>query len=156
VYSEDVMNTWDTGDDHGHKVRVFPYRKASGKLVPTTFVVAMEEAQNGDFQDAVLIVENVKRYDSIAAPTNLAAVAQSPTKVSLSWKDASNNEVSFVIERSGRKSGTYAVVGSVPAGTTVFQDTQVTGGATYFYRVRAVHKSGHYEVSNRAAATTPV
>lgn len=155
VYSEDAMNTWDTSDDNQHKVRVYPYRKVSGKLVTTSFIVAIEEAFNSDFQDAVLIVENVKRYDAIDGPSNLAAIATSPTSIQLTWDDRSDNEVCFVIERSGRKSGTYAVIGSVPPGTTVFEDTTVEAGKTYFYHVRAVHKSGHYALSNRAATTTP-
>jgi hypothetical protein len=47
------------------------------------------------------------------------------------------------------------VVGTVPAGTTVFNDTTAVSGQTYFYHIRAVHKSGYYTLSNRAAATTP-
>ena len=155
VYSEDAMNTWDTVDAK-HKVRFYPYRKASGKLVPHSYVVVMEEAFNSDFQDAVLLVQNIQPHDVPAAPSALLASATSPASIRLTWKDNSANETGFVIERSGKKNGTYAVVGSVGAGLSVFTDMSVTAGGRYYYRVRAVNGARTSAVSNRAVARTPV
>jgi hypothetical protein len=59
VYSQDALNTWDRTVEQGHKVRFYPYRTPAGEPVANAYVVAMEQAFNGDFQDAVLIIENV-------------------------------------------------------------------------------------------------
>ena len=60
-----------------------------------------------------------------------------------------------VIERSGKKNGTYAIVGSVGAGATMFTDA-AEAGRRYYYRVRAVNGTRVSGVSNRAVALTPV
>lgn len=63
VYSQDALNTWDTSDhdaDAGHKVRLYPYKDSKGRLVANTYVVAMEESFNDDFQDVVFVISNVK------------------------------------------------------------------------------------------------
>lgn len=59
TYSQDTLNPWDTSADCGRKVRFYPCRRPDGSAVPNTYVVAMEQAFNCDFQDVVLIVENV-------------------------------------------------------------------------------------------------
>ena len=59
VFSQDGLNTWDRTWDRGHKVRFFPLKTPAGEPVANAYVVAMEQAFNSDFQDAVLIIENV-------------------------------------------------------------------------------------------------
>jgi hypothetical protein len=110
---------------------------------------------SSDFQDAVLLIQNVTPYTTIFPPTGLSVSAVSPTSISLTWLDNSNNEANFVIERSNKKSGTYSVIGTVPANTKVFTDTNLTPGVTYFYHVRAINGATTSIQSNRAAATTP-
>jgi len=154
VFSDDAQNTWDTSSDHQHKMRFFPFRKASGKTVPNTYVVTMEEATNGDFQDAVLVIENVMPYDAVTAPTNLAVTAVTGNSIRLAWTDNNAYESSYVIERSGKKNGTYSVVGAVGANGTTFLDTALPAGTTFYYHVRAVNHTGSSPVSNRAAGRT--
>jgi hypothetical protein len=156
VFSDDAANTWDTSEtDNQHKVRFYPFKKPYGRVVPNTYVVAMEQAFNSDFQDAVLVIENVVPYDAVFAPGNLTAVPSSaPTAVTLSWTDNSDNESGFVVERSRRKNGTYETIATVPAGTTLFEDQQVAEGTRYYYRVRAITAKGHTAISNRAVANT--
>jgi hypothetical protein len=155
VFTQDALNTWDTSADNQHKVRFYTYRKSSGKVVSNTYVAVMEEGTNSDFQDAVLLIQNVTPYTTIFPPTGLSVSAVSPTSISLTWLDNSNNEANFVIERSNKKSGTYSVIGTVPANTKVFTDTNLTPGVTYFYHVRAINGATTSIQSNRAAATTP-
>lgn len=154
VFSDDAANTWDTTDDNQHKMRFYPFKKSYGRVVPNTYVVAMEEAFNSDFQDAVLVIENVVPYDAVFAPTDLVATPTSPSSIHLSWIDNSDNETSFVIERSRKKNGTYSIVATLPAGTTVFDDTQLADDTRYYYRVRAVSAKGLAATSNRAVAHT--
>ena len=154
VFSDDGLNTWDSSTDHQHKVRFYPFKKSYGKVVPNTYIVVMEEGLNSDFQDAVLVIENVIPSTTVFAPTNLAVTAVTKTSVSLSWGDNSDNEGNFVIERSGKKSGTYSVIGTVGANVKVFNDTSVAAGTQYYYYVRAVNGSVSSGFSNRAVGTT--
>lgn len=54
----------DSARDGGAKIpntaRVYPVRHFQGQKRANSFLVAFEEAANGDYQDAVLLVENVK------------------------------------------------------------------------------------------------
>lgn len=156
AFTEDAMNRWDKGPTRGHVVRLYPCRTAAGQLVPGKYVVAMEQAANRDYQDLVLIVENVMPYDAPLAPHDLRVTSAKPGAVKLAWSDVSDNETSFVIERSRRKTGVFDVVGSTGAGATTFTDKGVSAGQRYFYRVRAVNKARSSDASNRAATTIPV
>ena len=60
----------------------------------------------------------------------------------LTWKDNSDNEASFMIERMVG-SGSYETLATVPFDTTAYHDAPLTIGTTYMYRVMATAKSGH-------------
>jgi hypothetical protein len=142
VYSQDALNTWDTSADNKHKVRFYPYRKPSGRVVPNTYVIAIEQAFNSDFQDAVLLIENVQPYNVVTAPANPSATALSTSSIRLAWTDNNVFETSYVIERARKKNGVFTTVGSVLAGVTNFTDTQLSSNTLYFYRIRAVNVTG--------------
>ncbi|MCD6167692.1 MAG: fibronectin type III domain-containing protein, partial [Caldisericia bacterium] len=89
-----------------------------------------------------------------SAPTNLAAEATSPTEVSLSWTDNSDNEDGFKIERK-QEGGTFSVIATLPPNTTTYTDTGLTPDTTYTYRVRAYNSFGYSDYSNEAEVTTP-
>jgi len=73
-YQRDDQNTWETNTAARHKARVYPLKTAAGAAVPNAYVVAPEDvaAPGVDYQDAVLIVRNVK--PAPAAPTTNKAV----------------------------------------------------------------------------------
>jgi hypothetical protein len=58
TYSEDALNPWFTGSNQ-HAVRVYPYKNGSGQVVANTYIVAMEQGALIDYQDTVLLVQNV-------------------------------------------------------------------------------------------------
>jgi hypothetical protein len=74
AYSQDALNTWDHGYElqKGHKVRFYPYRTASGRTVPNTYIMAMEQGFDDDFNDGVLVISNVA---PIRAPARRARAA---------------------------------------------------------------------------------
>ena len=57
VYSEDKLNI-DAA--HSHRLRVYPLRNRAGALVPNSYLLGWEEASNGDYQDFIFILKNVK------------------------------------------------------------------------------------------------
>jgi fibronectin type 3 domain-containing protein len=87
------------------------------------------------------------------APTALGASAVSATEIDLRWTANSTNETGFVVERS--LTNTFAPITSfnVAVGQTVFQNTGLTGGTTYFYRVKAINTVGSSAYSNITSAT---
>lgn len=92
--------------------------------------------------------------DIPAAPSNLTATAVSSSQINLAWQDNSNNESNFVIERKKGATGTYAVIATLPANTTSFQNTGLSRNTTYYYRVKATNASGSSAWSNEAWAKT--
>ena len=70
------------------------------------------------------------------APSNLSASQATVPSAVLSWRDNSDNEAYFRVERSGR---TAALLGP---GTTGYIDTTVQAGKSYSYRVYAGNDLG--------------
>lgn len=74
----------------------------------------------------------------LSAPTNLARVSATKTRVTISWVDTSTAETGFVIQRKAG-TGSYVQIGAIqPAGTTSFSDYTVLAGTSYYYRVKTV------------------
>lgn len=90
-----------------------------------------------------------------AAPTNLTAQAVSPNQVNLAWTDNADNETNYVVERK-KGTGSYAVVATLPADTTTYNNTGLTKNTTYTFRVKATNASGSSAYSNEATVKTPL
>ncbi|UZO79515.1 Ig-like domain-containing protein [Aquimarina sp. ERC-38] len=54
-YSQDVYNTGGVA----HRTRVYPVKNRNGVPVPNSFLVFFEDANNGDYQDYMFLLENV-------------------------------------------------------------------------------------------------
>lgn len=94
-----------------------------------------------------------------AAPTALTAQARrvkSRAEVRLAWVDNATDETGYVVERcTGSACTGFAVVASLPAGSTRYTDAGVARSTTYRYRVRATAAAGNSAYSNVAVVTTP-
>ncbi|MGH7607491.1 MAG: fibronectin type III domain-containing protein [Gemmatimonadales bacterium] len=89
------------------------------------------------------------------APSGLTATAVSSARIDLSWTDNATNEEGFRIERcDGASCTVFADVGSAAAGATASQNSGLTAGTRYTYRVRAYNAAGQSAPSNTASATT--
>lgn len=73
-----------------------------------------------------------------AAPSGLTAT-ELEGGAHLTWKDNSNNEAGFMIERKVGGAD-YATLTSVPFDTTQYHDANLTSGVTYRYRMMAMGK----------------
>ena len=90
------------------------------------------------------------------APTALTATAVSGTQVDLAWTDNSTAEDGFRIERCvGQGCTAFVEIATVAANVTTYQNTGLTAGTSYGYRVRAYSVAGNSAYSNTATATPP-
>lgn len=60
AYSEDVWNKKFFEKNAAHACRIYPIKNKEGKIVPNQYLVCFEEAFNGDYQDYVFLVKNIK------------------------------------------------------------------------------------------------
>jgi hypothetical protein len=60
VYSEDIWNILFYPTHAAHAMRVYPVRKKGGDVVKDTYLVCIEEAANGDYNDYVFLVSNIE------------------------------------------------------------------------------------------------
>jgi hypothetical protein len=89
-----------------------------------------------------------------AAPSNLTGQVLSSGQVSLAWRDNSNNETGFLIERS-TDGINWVQVATVGAGTQKYTDTSAAAGQTYSYCVCAYNTFGTSANTNVVKVTTP-
>ena len=88
-----------------------------------------------------------------AAPSGLTATALSRSQIRLAWKDNSNNESGFRIQRS--KNGVnFTTITTVEAGVMSYTNTMLQANKRYWYRVRAYNSAGNSAYSNTASART--
>jgi hypothetical protein len=83
------------------------------------------------------------------APSGLSASAKKGS-IALAWTDNSNNESGFRIERSAN-GGAFVQIAQVGANVRSFNNTGLTKGVTYAYRVRAFNANGASAYSNTAS-----
>ena len=60
IYSEDTWNILFYPTHANHAMRIYPVKNKQGEIIENNFIVCMEEAANGDYNDYVFLVKNVK------------------------------------------------------------------------------------------------
>ena len=60
IYSEDMWNILFYPPHATHAMRIYPVHNEQGVTLENTYLVSMEEAVNGDYNDYVFIVRNIK------------------------------------------------------------------------------------------------
>jgi len=131
------LNTGLTAEtSYSYRVRAYTSVGNSGYAGPATFTTAPNPP---------------------AAPSGLTATAVSPTQIDLAWTDNATNETGFKIERcQGVSCSSFSEVATLAANVTTHQQTGLTAGTSFSYRVRAYNAGGNSANSATASATTPV
>lgn len=90
------------------------------------------------------------KYDLPNAPYALDGNYFKPN-TRLTWVDNSNNEQSFVVERSANDTDHFSVIATLGANMTSFTDSSSLSKKTaYYYRVKATNANGSSDYSNVA------
>ena len=89
----------------------------------------------------------------IEAPDELKVTAATSENVALSWKDNSDNETGFEIERA-IKGEAFRILAKTAKNAETYNDTNVAEGQIYRYRVRAVNDDAQSDYSNEVEAET--
>jgi len=87
------------------------------------------------------------------APSGLAAVVQSSSRIDLTWTDNASNETGFVIERS-TDGKTFTRIASLGANVRSYSATGLSANKTYYFRVQATNSAGYSLYSNLVSAKT--
>jgi titin len=88
-------------------------------------------------------------------PTGLSTVSLSSSSVSLSWNNVTGED-SFTVQRSLSQSSGFAQVGTTGMDMTTFNNnTGLSSGTTYFYRILAVNGAGASTSTVISALTMP-
>ena len=114
---------------------------------PAKMLIPREVAEN----DNLAIMTGTEPIYPLA-PSDLLANAASSNRINLSWTDHAAYETGFVIERK-TGSGSYAQIATVGENITRYQDSGLTEGAAYSYRVRAINADGVSAYCNEVTAT---
>jgi len=75
-------------------------------------------------------------------PGSVTATALSYNSIKVNWTDKSTNETAFEIYRATSINGSYAIIGSANANTTMFTDSSLSPATTYYYKIQAVNQYG--------------
>ena len=87
------------------------------------------------------------------APDSLKA-KPGKKRIDLAWKDNSDNETGFKIERRQGAAVNFTQIATLPANATAFADTGLGVSTKYAYRIRAFNTGGHTPYSAAVEATT--
>ncbi len=101
---------------------------------------------------------------TLTPPSDLTAEATAPNNVRVIFKDNSDNETGFKLERANgacRSDSVFTLLATISPAAGIlsrvtYEDASVLPGSTYCYEVRATHSTGESTPSNMDDATTPV
>lgn len=92
----------------------------------------------------------------INAPSNLQAYYGTGNTINLTWRDNSNNEVNFSVERASDIALTnFTEIAVTDKNITEFVDASTVGGKTYAYRIRATDGVVYSAYSNTMTIKNP-
>ncbi|MFC5404131.1 GH39 family glycosyl hydrolase [Cohnella soli] len=86
-------------------------------------------------------------------PTELKAATAGMTKIRLSWT-ASSGAGGYNVYRADSANGVYKKVNDHAVSTTAYEDSGLSAGGTYFYKVTSLNNVGESAPSAAASATT--
>jgi fibronectin type 3 domain-containing protein len=158
-WSDDTKNPQEqAGGGWGHHVRFWVAKDASGKVIPGTYIMAMDYAGiNYDYNDNVYLVRNIQPISAPLAPTGASATA-SGGGIFLNWNDSTEaNLAGYNVYRGTSSTFTPSSANKVNTTGLInesdFNDIFAPSGTTTFYAISAVDTTGNESGFTRVSAT---
>ena len=99
-------------------------------------------------------IENNCESELLAAPTNLEAEVLSTSSIKLNWTDNSNNENTFIVERSIMTNSNFEIIGTTNSNETTYTDVSLQANTAYFYQVKAANAQDTTLYTNQIGVAT--
>ncbi len=96
---------------------------------------------------------DVWNFTIIIAPTTLKLQKTGSNEITLTWKDHSDVEDGYVIERKKSPETSFAILDTLKGSGEAYVDTTVEQGQSYTYRIKAYKDSAESLYSNEASLT---
>jgi hypothetical protein len=109
--------------------------------------------EQGGIRDYFTMIKSEKSNPPPLAPSHLAVKIIGSSTINLTWKDNSNNEEGFKIERK-TDNGSFSAVAALGPNLVSYTDNDLSFNTSYTYRVRAYGTTSRSNYSNEASATT--
>ncbi|MEZ0539953.1 fibronectin type III domain-containing protein [Fibrella arboris] len=115
---------------------------------------AVNGNETSDFTEPKCATTQAPPVTVPAPPTELVVQAVNEKQLALRWKDNSDNETGFAIERSTDGKRTWQRLTDVGPNSGTFDDGNLAASATYCYRVLAFNLAGSSRPTDEVCATT--
>jgi len=124
----------------------FPLTISMGQTVP--FDVVFSPTKSGASSGTLTVASNASDSQATESMTGAGILPQH--SVNLSWNTSTSPVTGYNVYR-GAKVGTYTKINSALDPNTVYTDTTVVSGTTYYYAATSVDSGGH-----ESAYSTPI
>ena len=145
--TEAVITPREPSQDELEKSKQVIPEKESVAIKETSRKVDSPQAKKERSQDTRIASKPQPSKKQKAPPKPKAPEREyviSGSGLTLTWDDASSDEVGFEIERKEGAEGLYRKIGTVGANVTEYTDSELKPGTVYYYRVRAYTEKGLY------------
>lgn len=102
-------------------------------------------------------IDSTAVVGGIFAPTDIRAVAIKESVIEITWRDNSQIELGYILERKHVKENSqtsFEAIALLDAGSTSYQDTNLPSEQTFLYRVRAYNEINFSEYATAAEIST--
>jgi hypothetical protein len=131
----------------------FPFTIAAGQ--GASFTVTFKPSATGSASGTASFASNASNSPTVLSLTG-TGTAPPTHSVDLSWTASISVVAGYNVYRSNTSGGSYSKINSALDANTVYTDSTVLGGQTYYYVTTAVDGSGSESgFSNQAQATIP-
>jgi large repetitive protein len=123
----------------------------SGLVDGTRYYYRLESFNPGGFST---YSNEQSAVTTLNSPTSLTATTVSSSEIDLTWADTSASELGYKIERSPVDNLHYSEIATIGPNQIAFNDTGLSEGTKYYYRVRAYNAIAISAYSSEKNATT--
>ncbi len=133
---------------------VTSYSNSTGLSAGTTYYYKIKAHNAGGDSEFSSVASATTVVAAPAVPTGLSASAVSASQIDLTWT-ASSGATSYTLYRSTSSGGTYSEI-ELENVTSYSNNTGLSAGTTYYYKIKAHNAGGDSELSGEVTATTVV